>query len=75
MVCQKVDDQCATWDRANGVCLSCYKGYNATNGKCTLAQNNIPNAGFLTIGALTGIDSNGDGVIDFCKVWNGQICI
>jgi expansin (peptidoglycan-binding protein) len=35
-VCVPVSDQCNTFDK-NGVCISCYVGYNLNNGKCVLA--------------------------------------
>lgn len=35
-VCAPVSDQCNTFDKT-GACLSCYKGYTLSNGKCTLA--------------------------------------
>lgn len=35
-LCIPVSDQCATFDNS-GACVSCYKGYNLNNGKCSLA--------------------------------------
>ena len=34
-VCVPVSDQCNTFDRS-GKCVSCYKGYSLSNGKCVL---------------------------------------
>ena len=36
-VCVPVSDQCNTFDRS-GNCVSCYKGYSLSNGKCVLAS-------------------------------------
>ena len=40
-VCVPVNDNCATFDNANGACLSCYKGYTLANGVCSLSQTEI----------------------------------
>ena len=36
-VCVPVDDFCSTFD-LSGVCTSCYKGYNLSNGSCVIAN-------------------------------------
>ena len=74
LICQKIDDQCNTWDRVNGLCLTCYKGYNLVNGVCQARTVQV-NQGFITINGITGIDSNNDGILDFCKIWVENICI
>jgi hypothetical protein len=33
--CQQVDSSCLNWTD-NGVCLSCYGGYELVNGSCYL---------------------------------------
>lgn len=33
-ICQHVANQCNTWDNADGLCLSCYAGYDLVNGAC-----------------------------------------
>ena len=40
-VCVPVSDQCKTFDLA-GSCVSCYKGYNLSVGKCVLAPTTAP---------------------------------
>jgi hypothetical protein len=48
-VCVPVSDQCATFN-AQGACLTCYKGYQVSNGKCQLApaDNNVTDLGCAT---------------------------
>ena len=36
-VCVGVSDYCNTWDQYEGVCLTCYKGYNLNSGVCAPA--------------------------------------
>jgi hypothetical protein len=38
-ICKAVDTQCNTWDKADGLCLSCYQGYNLQNGSCLRAAD------------------------------------
>ena len=38
-VCQPIGDQCATWNEANGECLTCYGGYILNNGQCIVNPN------------------------------------
>jgi proprotein convertase subtilisin/kexin type 5 len=33
-ICTAVNDFCNTWDKLDGNCLSCYKGYDLVNGTC-----------------------------------------
>ena len=40
-VCVPVNDNCATFN-TNGVCTSCYKGYQLANGNCQLSQQTGP---------------------------------
>ncbi len=69
-----VGDQCNTWDRANGACLTCYKGYTLIQGKCQTRSVQV-NQTFITINGITGVDTNNDGVLDFCKTWVEEVCI
>ncbi len=39
-VCQLVNDQCWTWDPQDGLCLTCYKGYDLQNGGCVFSSSN-----------------------------------
>jgi hypothetical protein len=41
--CVSVDNFCSIFDKANGICTACYKGYTLTNGIFVLAKNNEPN--------------------------------
>ena len=45
--CSAVSDFCATWDKASGDCLSCYSGYDLSNGTCcvSLAHNDATDPG------------------------------
>ena len=38
-VCTPVNDQCKSWDSA-GLCTSCFKGYDLTNGNCVFSSFN-----------------------------------
>ena len=67
LICQPVSDFCQTWDRQSGNCLTCYDGYRINNNQCILVQRPAVNVGIITVGTVTGIDSNGDGIIDYCK--------
>lgn len=42
-VCVLADPLCRTWDRTNGNCLSCYKGYSLAGSGCVIAPNPIDN--------------------------------
>ena len=39
-ICQAVANQCNTWDNADGLCLSCYQGYDLVNGACEFSPSN-----------------------------------
>lgn len=39
-ICQKVSDNCNTWDKLTGECLTCYKGYDLNNGSCVYSALN-----------------------------------
>jgi hypothetical protein len=41
-ICSLVDDQCATWDKNTGECLSCYGGYDLNSGSCIKSAVNLP---------------------------------
>ena len=59
--CVAVDDQCKTWDLFDGVCLSCYKGYELNKkGECVWSAFN--DEGPSDLG---------------CKTWDwdNQICL
>lgn len=58
-VCILIDNQCNTWDRYDGFCLTCYAGYNLFNGTCILAQQN----------ATASVADLG------CRSWNGSTCL
>ncbi len=37
-ICAPVDATCASFNDKNGLCLSCYKGYDLQNGKCIIGN-------------------------------------
>lgn len=39
-ICELVSDNCNTWDKLNGACLSCYAGYDLVNGTCETSASN-----------------------------------
>ena len=44
LVCVMVDQQCATYNHSNGLCLSCYSGYELQNGKCVVQTMKTTNS-------------------------------
>lgn len=40
-ICQRVNDECWTWDPVDGLCLTCYKGYDLVNGSCLYSSANV----------------------------------
>lgn len=40
-VCTQVDSYCKTWDEKDGMCLTCYRGYDLMNGKCNWSTENV----------------------------------
>jgi hypothetical protein len=39
-ICTAVNDNCNTWDRLNGGCLTCFNGYDLNNGSCVFSPSN-----------------------------------
>jgi proprotein convertase subtilisin/kexin type 5 len=39
-ICQAVSDNCNTWDKLDGYCLTCYAGYDLVNGTCLFSSSN-----------------------------------
>lgn len=39
-ICQPVSDYCWTFDPLNGVCLTCFKGYDLVNNTCVYSPSN-----------------------------------
>jgi len=39
-ICYSVSDNCNTWDRLDGICVSCFKGFDLINGTCDVSSSN-----------------------------------
>lgn len=57
-VCTPVSDDCREW-QADGNCTSCYYGYNAVDGVCTLAEDS----------SVSDTKSN-----PYCASWKKSVC-
>lgn len=57
-MCVAVDALCRTFNSQNGLCLSCYAGYNLQSGRCVVVP---PDAGYQNTN-------------QYCAVWEGAVC-